>query len=246
MSHRRVPVPLILAAMLIAGSWVGRGANAPELRARAQTVGPEGLDLNNPAVLKQLRSELWEEWRVDEPSLQSLPSEDAMTLTPVTRPLYELRQGFWTGRPKLIPSTHDGSPRLAYAVLVSHHGQALATGEVDGYDGGFFVSSVWDATVAQNMLDMGSSEKLLSDWETGNRLRVKGDRAFSIYSGGKDREGTPLIALMNPEPRPLDQHGRVVLRIWIAVTLLAVALLFPWTSAPRHPVGHTEKSQDHG
>jgi hypothetical protein len=55
MSHRPVLIPLILAAMLIAGSWVGRGriASTPGLPAASATEVADNLA--RPQVLEQIQ-----------------------------------------------------------------------------------------------------------------------------------------------------------------------------------------------
>ena len=120
MPHRPVPVALILVATLIAGSRVGQRVIAQESGARAPTVTEVAQDLARPEVLEQIRAELWSD-RSSLTVLQSIPSADALTLTPVSRPLYELRREFWTGRTQYYQVWSET------VILVSHGSQALMT-----------------------------------------------------------------------------------------------------------------------
>lgn len=244
MSHRPVLIPLILAAMLIAGSWVGRGVIAQEPSAQPRTASEVALDLAQPEVLEQIRIELWERRRDHAPELQAIPSAGAMTLTPTSRPIYGLIQDFWTGRTKLVPLYYEGKPQVASVVLISLDGQALATGEIYALDTEFHVSSVRSASMAQTMLAMDPSEKLVEIVEhSGPELyRVRDQRAFRLDSVADGGAETSLTALMVGPETPASRAWQ---HTWELVTLLAVAVLFPWTASPKETVGSKAKAPDH-
>jgi hypothetical protein len=239
MSHRPVLIPLILAAMLIAGSWVGRSVIAQEPSAQPRTASEVALDLAQPEVLEQIRAELWGK-RSSVSVLQAIPSPDAMTLAPVVRPIYQLRRDFWTGQARLVPRYEENQPRLMKLVLVSHGGKDLATAWVNivvsGLNTRYDVYSVTqDSLVARSLLEMKPEEKLVAPWSgkfTQEPWRFDGEKL--VYT---DRfpDGLPIGSrtptLQAAVETPTFEGDPSFVVAMIPITALAFLFLFPWKRA---------------